>query len=176
MMPKLIALLFRRLDHMSEQERNINWRTIGVRRDRKYNALVERLSSADSKGIFRYHKDLMVFAAMIGYSEGKSSPVSNDNVGIILDTYSSDNKDAFIYLLALMDRKEANCLKDENLTESVKIFEGYCDAGLGIIQNWFDDNPADPSGIDTILTKIYERICLNENTNENNDDLTPEFG
>ena len=161
---------------MSESGSMTNWRTIGVRRDRKYTALVERLSTADSNGIFRYHKDLMVFAAMVGYSAGKSTNVSPQNVSITLETYSSDNKDAFLYLIALMEKKDPNCLKDQNLAESVKIFEGYCDAGLGIIQSWLEDNPADPSGIETILTKVYEKTCLNAASNENNEDLMPEFG
>ncbi|OUR79627.1 hypothetical protein A9Q83_04315 [Alphaproteobacteria bacterium 46_93_T64] len=160
---------------MSEASNEINWRTINIRRDRKYNSLVERLSTADSKGIFRFHKDLMLFAAMIGYSEKRSSPVSGDNVGITLNTYSSDNKDAFIYLLALMQNKNAICLKDENLLESVKVFEGYCNSGLGTIQHWLDDNPADPSGTDTLLEKIYERLCLNGKTDVNNDSLEPNF-
>ncbi len=160
---------------MSDLAREINWRNISVQRDRKFNSLVERLSTADSRAIFRFHKDLMIFAAMIGYSEGKSSPVSSDSVGIILDTYSSDNKDAYIYLLALMAKKDANCLRDENLHESVKIFEGYCNAGLEIIQTWLDDNQADPSGVDTLLKKIYERLCLNESTTVDNSILEPEF-
>jgi dnd system-associated protein 4 len=160
---------------MSEEQSEINWRTIGVRRDRKYEGLIERLSTTDSSGIFRFHKDLMVFAAMVGFSQEKSVPVSNDNVGIILDTYSSDNKDAFIYLLALMETKDAQCLKDEKLHDSVKVFEGYCNAGLGIIEDWLEDNPADPSGINTILEKIYERTCLNEAGSDNNDGLLPKF-
>ena len=50
-------------------------------------------------------------------------------------------------------------LKDENLHQSVKIFEEYCNSGLSIIQKWFDDNPGDIEGIDTLVNKIYGHIA-----------------
>ena len=138
----------------------INWRTIGVKRERKYEEIIARLNSGE-RNIFQYIKDIMVFAAMIGYSEDKRTPVSGDTVDIILDTYASDQKDGFIYLLALMDSKEGTSLKDSNLHSSVKVFEEYCNTGLNVIKEWLDDNPGDISGVDTILKKIYERVCIN---------------
>lgn len=145
---------------MSDKEQ-INWRTVGVKRDRKYEELISRLNSGD-RSIFQYIKDIMVFAAMVGYSEGAREPISGDTIDIILETYSSDEKDGFIYLLALIETQDGACLKDSNLHSSVRIFEEYCNAGLAIINNWLDQNPSDVGGVDTILEKVYERICLNE--------------
>lgn len=143
-------------------EEQINWRTIGVKRERKYEELITRLN-AGQKSIFQYLKDIMVFAAMVGHSEGKRVQVTGDTIDIILDTYASDQKDGFIYLLALMEGRDGASLKDSNLHVSVKVFEEYCNAGLGIIQGWLDDNPGDPSGVDTILRQVYEKLCENEN-------------
>lgn len=145
---------------MSE-EKKINWRTIGVKRERKFEQMIAKLSSGE-KNIFKFNKDLMVFAAMIGYSKNDRNPLDSDTIDIILDTYSSDQKDGFIYLLALMDQRDATCLKDENLHKSVEVFEEYCNGGLKIIQGWLDSNPGDISGIDTILQKIYAQLCDNE--------------
>ncbi len=159
---------------MSERAQ-INWRTIGVKRDRKYEELIARLNSGD-RNIFQYLKDIMVFAAMIGYSDGKRVPVRGDTVDIILETYASDEKDGFIYLLALMESKDGSCLKDANLHASVKVFEEYCNYGLATIQSWLDDNPGDIGGVDTILQKVYEKICLNEMADiPTNDDIEIEI-
>ncbi|RLA51114.1 MAG: DNA phosphorothioation-associated protein 4 [Gammaproteobacteria bacterium] len=145
----------------TDSEEQINWRTIGVKRERKYEELITRLNTGQ-KSIFQYLKDLMVFAAMVGHSEGKREEVKGETIEIILETYASDQKDGFIYLLALMDSRDGVSLKDSNLHSSVKVFEEYCNAGLGIIQGWLDDNPGDPSGVDTILANVYEKLCENE--------------
>lgn len=53
-------------------------------------------------------------------------------------------------------------MKTENLNDAVKVFEGYCNAGLTIIQSWLDENPGDPSGIETLEKKIIEKVMRNE--------------
>ena len=145
---------------MSDKEQ-INWRTVGVKRERKYEELIARLNSGE-KSIFQYIKDIMVFAAMVGYSRGAREQLSGETIDIILETYSSDEKDGFVYLLALIDTEDGSCLKDANLHSSVKVFEEYCNAGLAIIKSWLDENPGDIGGVDTILGKVYGQICDNE--------------
>ena len=71
------------------QADSLNWRTVGVKRERNHDALIARLS-ADNKSIFQYLKDLMVFAAMIGYSSGERREVQGDTIEIILETYATD--------------------------------------------------------------------------------------
>ena len=137
------------------------WLGINIYRDRRHEPLVERLTQGEHI-IFSHNKDLMVFAGMVGYSNKKSLPVSNDKIQITLGTYANTQQDTYIYLLALLEYKNATCLKDEHLVDSVKIFEGFCNAGLDIIQGWLDGNPGDPSGIDTLEQKIVEQALLNE--------------
>lgn len=140
---------------------SLNWRTVGVKRERAHDALIQRLT-LDNKSLFTYLKDLMVFGAMVGHSLGRRKPISGDTVEIILDTYASDQKDGFIYLLALVETKNGTVLKDENLKETVKVFEEYCNAGLYEITDWLDKNPGDPVGIDTLLFKILSEISKND--------------
>jgi len=147
------------------QDDSINWRNVGVRRERNHDALIARLS-ADNKSIFQYLKDLMVFAAMVGYSRGERREVRGDTIDIILDTYATDEKDGFIYLLGLLEHKDGHVLKDQNLRKCVEVFEEYCNAGLYTIEAWLDDNPGDPSGIDTLLHHIYSKIVENESADE----------
>jgi len=156
------------------------WRKLAVRRDRRHEPLVQKLcSGADgSSGIFTFNKDLMVFAAMVGYKLQKRTPLSPENIQIVLETYASDQKDAYIYLLGLVTQKEASILKDENLTKAIKIFEEYCNSGLDEIKLWLDENPSDPSGVLTLNEKIYEQVKknrLNESKEINHEEIELEF-
>ena len=81
---------------MSRREER-NWRDDQVYRDRKHEPLVEKLVQADSR-IFNHNKDLMVFAAMVGYSNDKFEPVSSDKIQITLGTYANTQQDTYIYL------------------------------------------------------------------------------
>lgn len=159
------------MPNIDKEDTIINWRTVGVKRERKHEALISRLTM-DSKGIFQYLKDLMVFAAMVGHFYGDRKPLAGETIEIILDTYASDQKDGFIYLLGLMEFKDGELLKDKRLKDSVSVFEEYCNAGLYVIESWLDDNPGDPSGVDTLLQKIYERLAENEKeASVSNDDI-----
>lgn len=143
------------------------WRTKDVNRDAKHDRLVKKLSGPTGS-IFTHFKDLMVFAAMVGYSEKSKSPLGPDKIRISLDTYSNTQQDTFIYLLALLENRDAECLKGENLSEAIKIFEQYCNSGLTIIQGWLDDAPGDPSGLDTITQKVVEKVIQNEAQDQKN--------
>ena len=144
---------------------DINWRNIGVKRERTHEPLIARLSIGVTS-IFRNLKDLMIFAAMIGHSSDTHRALTGDTINIILDTYSSDHKDGFIYLLALLKTKDGVCLKDENLHNSVKYFEEYCNEGLYEITRWLDDNPGDPTGVETMLDHIYKKLGDSTDGNE----------
>ncbi len=147
------------------------WKKLAVKRDRIHEPLVEKLCT-DKDGnaaVFSYFKDLMVFASMVGFSSGKRKPLSNDTISIILETYATDQKDSFVYLLALMTTKNGSCLKDENLPSSIKIFEEYCNAGLSEIQLWLDENPGDHVGIDTLAGKIFQQVIENERSTKATD-------
>lgn len=167
-----------RLISMTENENQfqksdeaINWRNVGVKRERNHEGLIARLITGKTS-IFQYNKDLMVFAAMVGFSEGQRTEVKGDVIEIILDTYASDGKDGFIYLLALLETKDGACLKDSGLRSSVKIFEEYCNAGLYIIAKWLDENPGDPTGIDTLLEKIFAKLSqIDPSKDGDNEDI-----
>ena len=167
---------------MFDNSDKFDWKKQSIKRDRVHEPLVEKLCTDKdgNKPIFRFFKDLMVFASMVGYSKDKRKALSGDSISIILETYASrDNpQDAFIYLLALMSEKNGACLKDENLLTSIKIFEEYCNAGLEEIQLWLDENPGDHIGIDTLASKIFEQVIANEksqNQVDNPDEIDVDF-
>lgn len=148
------------------------WQKLSVKRDRKHEPLVKKLCTNEDghKPVFTYIKDLMIFAAMVGFSANKRKKLEVDGISIILETYASDHKDSFIYLIALITEKNALALKDENLANSITIFEEYCNAGLEEVQLWLDENPGDYSGIDTLADKVYEQVVKNESSMKAVDD------
>lgn len=162
---------------MNQQQGKINWRNLNVNRDRKYEHIVQKLVEDRDSGIFNFNKDLMVFAAMVGHCFNKKLSLSSDKIPITLGTYSSTEDDGFIYLLALMENRNAKCLKDQNIQESIKIFEEYCNGGLDLINDWFQSNPADLMKIETLEKKILDQMYRNDKSNLkiNNDDIDADF-
>ena len=98
---------------------------------------------------------------MVGYSFGLKEKLEPNPIQIVLGTYSSDEKDGFIYLLALLETKDATCLKDDQIANSVKYFEEYCNGGLGKIQEVLNSNPADIEGVDTLSEMIVAQMKSN---------------
>lgn len=147
---------------MSDEKKPRDWRNVNVRRSRKYESLVERLCSSKStyskRPIFEFNKDLMVFAAVVGHSLNKKESLDSDSIQITLHTYASDEKDGYIYLIALLQDRNVEILKDDNILNAVKIFEEYCGGGLSVIQGWMDDNPGDIEGVDTLVEKIFDQL------------------
>lgn len=123
-----------------------------VRRNKKYedvvNLLVNGSLGADNnvtaeKKIFTYIKDLMIFAAMVGKKHERTEAVEKENVGISLQTYAgSGSKNApsdqhyIIFMFGLLNYKDMNLLRDENVDQSIRIFEEYANGGLGLIKEW----------------------------------------
>lgn len=163
---------------IDSSEKKIEWRNLNVYRERKYEHIIQKLVENKDSAIFKFNKDLMVFAAMVGHYFNKRLPIANytDSISIILGTYASTQDDGFIYLMALMNNKNATCLKDQHLSQSVKIFEEYCNGGLDLINDWFNSNPGDTLKTETIEKKLLEIIAFNEGKAiRSNKDLDIEF-
>ena len=157
----------------AEQVKELAWRNVGVKRERTHEPIVSRFTAIDGGvPVFQYIKDLMVFAATVGHSMGQRKPVEGDTISIILDTYASDQKDGFVYILALLEAKDANVLRPENLSQAVVVFEEYCNAGLYEIQRWLDENPSDPDGIETLLDRTYTSLMKSPESENSDEDIT----
>lgn len=118
----------------------IDWRGFQVYRDSRYESLVEKLCATKGSGDFLFStvKELMVFAALVGYQHGTYKPLKNklNCIQISLGTYANTKHDAYIYLLALTKLPSVDILKDDQLRDAIGIFEGYCNAGLEYIDSW----------------------------------------
>jgi dnd system-associated protein 4 len=132
----------------------------GIWRDSKFIDLAKRLVDDQTnycgQKIFPTYLDLMIFAGMIGFHEGKNSPVDyKDALEIRQSVFENQNMDAYVYLCALQDQKSAEIFREKNeADECWKIFESYANTGLETISNWLLDSPGDIDGVETILNEI----------------------
>lgn len=127
-------------------------------RDKKYAAIAERLvdkstNYCDQK-IFSSYRDLMVFAAMVGFHNNKKNPVENRAFEIPQRVFETNQSDAYVYLCALQNQKDGEIFREKNENECWKIFESYANSGLEIIDNWLLDSPGDIDGVDTLLNEM----------------------
>lgn len=146
----------------------IDWRKLSVRRDASFEALEERFCStkgakADTR-VFNTVKELMVFAALIGYQLNEFQPIASksNTTPILLDTYSTTGHDAYIYLIALSKEPTLDMLKDENLRDAIGIFEGYCNGGLKLIDSWLMNNISESLVSNILFNQTLEYLIENE--------------
>lgn len=144
------------------------WHKQRVHRDNRFEALVEKCcstkNSADKNVMFSTVKELMVFAALVGFQLGEFEPLKSkaNCISISMETYATTKHDAYIYLLALAEKPTLDILKDENLRETISIFEGYCNAGLKHIDNWIIDNIGEPLLEDILFEQTLKFLSDNE--------------
>lgn len=126
------------------------WQKLRVHRESKFENLVNKLciskDNHNKNAVFRTVKELMVFAALIGYQLNKFKLLESrvNSTSISMETYANTDHDAYIYLLALAKSPTLDALKDEHLKDAIGIFEGYCNAGLHHIDNWLLQNMDEP--------------------------------
>lgn len=154
---------------MTLSANKMEWRNISVERDNDIaDPIITKLVKNSETAIFQTGKELMVFAAMIGYCFDKKKTLTTDirkRTSITLGTYAHTDHDGFIYLLALIEKKNAIFLKNASINESIKIFEQYCNGGLDLINDWFRNDPTDIAKLDTLWEKIDSHLQSQELVN-----------
>lgn len=146
-----------------------DWRKLSVRRASFFESLEEKLCSTKrgvntNDYIFSTIKEFMVFSALVGFQLDKFKPLTakTNTTSILLETYATTKHDAYIYLIALAKEPSLEILKDENLKKSISIFEGYCNGGLEVIDDWVVNNLGEPLVADVLFNQTLEYLTDNE--------------
>ena len=146
----------------------IEWRKLSVRRDGRFESLEEQFCS--TKGaktdnrVFATVKELMVFAALVGYQLDDYQPLESKikTTPILLETYANTGHDSYIYLIALTKKSCLDILMDEHLKDAIEIFEGYCNSGLKHIDNWIINNIGEPLVTNILFDQTLNFLIDNE--------------
>ena len=120
--------------------------------------LAQNSTTIADKSIFSTYMHLMVFAAMVGYANGRSHTVEPKDRGPEIEerVFERHSMDGLVYLLALQTTEDGNILRDGKVNEAWRLIESYAEGGFDIIQQWLLDAPGDIDGVDALLSRITE--------------------
>ena len=152
-----------------------------IQRDAQFDDLVKRL--ADQKhpklntSIFKTMRELLCFAALVGYERGVRQPLKTKSETPIPSRVFETNDLAMdlIYLIALSETKSSEVLKSENETEAITIFEEYASGGLSCINDWLSNTPTDAYGDVAIINALQELGLMEQSENDANEQITIEI-
>ena len=136
-----------------------------VRRSDTHEDLVRRLSEEQhkvlKKTIFPTMRELMCFAAVLGYHEGRRTPLEGKTNDIDGRVFSNLQQAVdLVYLIALVEKKDVMILHDDNEDEMLTIFEEYANTGFYVLDQWMNEKPDDNFGDKAILTAFYQHNFL----------------
>ncbi len=117
---------------MSNRAPNIN--RSRIHEDMVQRLAVQKLPDAN-RTLFPTIRELLCFAALLGYSENRRSPL--DKAAGVEDVsyqqFERGDAEDLIYLIALAETKDLEVLKDGEESRCAEIFEEYVNGGLQII-------------------------------------------
>lgn len=133
-----------------------------VRRPDALEPVVERLTSArmteSGSPVFETIMDLLIFAAGIGLMKKRRSPVPSSGKAVPARIFENNNKDGYIFMIALAEKKDPTALAMDHDDETVRIFEEYAAGGLEEIAEWLSENPTDISGVQALVSKMQAQM------------------
>lgn len=148
-----------------------------IRRSERFEDMVRQLAEANhpdaGRPIFPTMRELMCFAAILGFENERKKPLEDSTKEIDGRTFESHDKALdLIYLLALADAKNAEVLRDESEDSAIAIFEQYAEGGFDILLGWLREKPEDPFGDKAILAALDAHGFLQQPRNV--DDAAPD--
>ena len=114
-------------------------RAPNINRSRVHEDMVQLLAVQKLPGagrtLFPTIRELLCFAALLGYSEKRRLPLDKDEgvEDISYQQFERGDAEDLIYLIALAESKDPEILKDGNEHLCAEIFEQYANGGLQII-------------------------------------------
>ena len=111
---------------------------------------------SDQVGIFKEIWRLLLFAAQVGYKNGRRDPLKSVDAGKGIDQGTFGNSPAWpgiLYLMALAETGKSDCLSGTADAEDIRVstFQEYANGGLAILQEFFAGRPVDLDGVLTLL-------------------------
>jgi dnd system-associated protein 4 len=99
---------------------------------------------SDQIGVFKEIWRLMLFAAQIGFKNGRRESLKSFDSGKGIDQGTFGNCPAWpgiLYLMALVESESTNALAGSSEAEDqrITIFQEYANGGLSILQDFFPD-------------------------------------
>ena len=133
-----------------------------IRRPDNLEPVVDRLTSPQytetGTPVFQTIMDLLIFAAGVGVQQKRRTVVPSTGRGIPIRIFENNQKDGYLYLVALATMEDPTSLEMVSDDETAKIFEEYAAGGLEQIAEWLSKDGGDFSGVGTLLTQMQNFI------------------
>jgi dnd system-associated protein 4 len=118
---------------------------------------------SEQVGVFKEIWRLLLFAAQVGFKNGRREPLKGVEAGKGIDQSTFGNSPAWpgvLYLMALAETGGADCLSGtpEAEEDRVSTFQEYANGGLAILKNFFADRPLEMGGILEFIESQREKI------------------
>lgn len=115
-------------------------RAPNINRSRIHEEMVQRLAMQKLPGtdrtLFPTIRELLCFAALLGYSEKRRLPLDKDKgvEDVSYQQFERGDAEDLIYLIALAGTKDPEILKDGEESRCAEIFEEYANGGLQVLR------------------------------------------
>ena len=137
-----------------------------IRRPDSLEPFVERLTTPKLTDtgvpVFPTIMDLLIFCAGVGFSVQRKSTVPASGKAVPVRIFENNQKDGYIFLIALAEKKDPSILAVEHEDEAARIFEEYAAGGLEEVGSWLSANPSDISGVQALIAKIQAKMPVAE--------------
>lgn len=134
-----------------------------VRRPKEYDELLNLLKDREH-GVFSSYKSALVFAASVGFKEGKRVSFSESSEPIALSLFSENKDQPFMLCLALTEFDDVSYLREENFVEAMQVFEEYAAGGLEILDGSLDKTHLKES-IESLMSEEGELNLIDDIAN-----------
>jgi len=113
--------------------------------------------------IFPTMRELICFAAVLGFEKERKRPLESDTSEIDGRTFENHQQSLdLIYLLALADGKDVEILREGNEDRTIDILEQYAQGGFELLDAWLKETPEDEYGDEAILNALGKHGFLEQ--------------
>lgn len=136
-----------------------------IRRSAEHEGLVRQLADEPhpdtGRSIFPTMRELVCFAAVLGFQENRRIPLSGKVHEIDYRIWqSSDLALDLLFLIPLVAEQDLDLMRPERDDRLVEVFEEFVNGGFQILQSWMNDTPEDLYGDRAILNALHEHGYL----------------
>ena len=148
-----------------------------LRRAKQWTGLIDRLveekDPETGQTAFPTLRELMCFAATLGYQQSRRELLGEDIVDFVEGRVfpRSDIALDLLYLIALAAERKVEVIDEEHEEQALQTFEEYANGGFAVIDSWLEAHPPDESPIRSLLTDLRRHGFL---TNGEAEDGAPE--
>lgn len=125
----------------------------------------ETADGIGARPVFPTMRELMCFAAALGYENGRKMPLTKDTNEIDARIWErSQEAMDLLYLIALVGENDGEILREDRIDDAVGIFEEYANGGFAVLTQWLKEKPDDLNGDKAILAALSKYGFLGDDS------------